>query len=77
MTETTNFLNRFSNTYYDNTSGVRYYILKIIQNATRLEEVNIPMSDDFIVHRVLDSLQMELEQLNISYMPSEGRLIEP
>lgn len=47
-------MNKFSNARYDITGGVMYYILKIIQNS-RLRKVNIPMWDDFIVHRVLDS----------------------
>lgn len=61
MVEINNLLNSFSNACYDNSGGVRNYILKIVQIANRLMEVNIPTTGDFVVHRVLDSLSMEYE----------------
>lgn len=65
--EVTNLQNSFSNTRYDNMGGVRNYILKIIQIASKLTELNILMSYDFVLHQVLVSLLMELEQLKVSY----------
>lgn len=42
-------------------------IFEIIQLATIQSEVNIPITDDIIIHRVFNSLLMEYEQLKISY----------
>lgn len=38
-----------------------------LQLATRPKDMNVPMSDDFVVHHVLNSLPMEFEQLEMLY----------
>lgn len=43
-----NPLNDISNTQYDDTRGVRNYILQIVQLATRMGEVSISIRDEFI-----------------------------
>lgn len=48
--------------------GFRNYILKIVHFVTRLREVNITKTDDFIVHHVLNSLPVKYEQQKISYI---------
>lgn len=60
-------MNCSSNTRYDNSGSLRNYVLKIGWVANRLRKVKIPMTDDFIVHHVLDSLSVEYRQLKVSY----------
>lgn len=48
--------------------------MRIIQLAIRLKEMNIPMTDDFVVHQVLNSLPMEYEQLKILYN-AQGKIL--
>lgn len=43
-------------------------ILKAVQIATRLEELNVPLVDDFLVHHVLNYLPMKFEQLKIFFL---------
>lgn len=57
----------FFNNRYNNYMGCQKLYLKIVQIATRLEEVNMPMTDDFVVPQFLNSLAIEYEQLEISY----------
>lgn len=40
---------------------------EIVQITKRLKELNVPVADNFIVHRVLDSLSMEFEPLKIYF----------
>lgn len=62
-------LHSFSNAYYDNSSSVISYILKIVQIASKISEFNVPMTDDFVVQCVLDSLPLEYEKLKIPIQP--------
>lgn len=48
-----NLLNRFTNTLYNNTRDFENYILRIVQLATRLREINIPVTDDFVDNKFL------------------------
>lgn len=65
--ESENLLNSFTITKFDNISGIKEYILIIVQLAKRLKELNIPVTHDFMVHQILNSLHIEFEQLTISY----------
>lgn len=38
-----------------------------MQIGSRLREINLPLTYDFVVHRVLDSLQLEYELLKVCY----------
>lgn len=58
-------LSSFSNAKNDNSGCVRNYILKLVQIASRLLEVNMEVTDDFVVHRVFYSLQLEYEELKV------------
>lgn len=58
--EITNLLNYFSNTRYDNTRWLRKCIFKIVQFATRMRELNIPIIEDFVFCQVLKSLLIVL-----------------
>lgn len=63
-----NLLNSFSNSRYDNKGDVRNSILEIVQVASRLRDVNIPISDTFVVYCLLETLEMDFEQLKVSYI---------
>lgn len=52
-------ISKFTNARYTNVGGVINYILRIIQMAMRLKELNVPVADDFPVHHVLNSLLMK------------------
>lgn len=43
------------------------YILKVVEIATIIKEVNMLAANDLVVHWVLDSLSLEYERLKISY----------
>lgn len=60
-------MNLLANSIYDNVGGTRIYILRIVKLDTRMKEMNIPMADDFVVLKVLNSLPMKSEHLKISY----------
>lgn len=65
-------LDSFTIVHYNNSGSVRKYILKIVLVFSRLREVNIPTTDDFLIHCILDSLQLEHEQLNILPLETSG-----
>lgn len=56
-----NLMSNFTNAEYDNTGGIKDYIMRIVQIATRLKELNVPVASDFLVHHVLNSLPMKFE----------------
>lgn len=52
--ETPNLLRSFSNAKYDISGSMRNYILKFVQIASKVREVNMLVTDDLVIHRVLD-----------------------
>lgn len=61
-----NLISNFTNAIYDNGGEISDYILRIVQIATSLKDLNLSITDDFLVHHVSNSLRIELEQLRIS-----------
>lgn len=68
-----NFLNSFSGTRYDNTGGVEKHILKELLSY-QIDGSEYPITDGFFVHQVINFLQIENEQLKISYIVLRGNL---
>lgn len=66
--ENGNLKSSFNNARYDNVSGIGNDIPKIVQIATRLKELNVPLPDIFLVHYALNYLRMEFEQLRFGTM---------
>lgn len=59
-------MSNFIKARYNNVSEVKDYILRIDLIASWLKELKVPVADDFLVHRVLNSSLIEFEQLKIS-----------
>lgn len=58
-------MSSFMKTKDDNVSGIRDFILRKIQATTRLKELEVPIVDEFIVHKVLNKLPTSFDQLKV------------
>lgn len=65
--ETGHLLDSLRNMKYDGSLGIREYIMKMIEIATRLKDLNMPLEDEFIVHSALSSLPTQFGQLLTTY----------
>lgn len=54
--EITNLLTSICHALLIIRGGIRNYILKTVQVASRLGEVNTPMANDFVIYLVLESI---------------------
>ncbi|XP_050131552.1 uncharacterized protein LOC126607889 [Malus sylvestris] len=52
---------------YDGVGGIRVYILSMVDVATKLNSLKIPIADPYLVHLVLNSLPSKYDQLKIIY----------
>ncbi|XP_043705513.1 uncharacterized protein LOC122655380 [Telopea speciosissima] len=61
------YMEWFTNTEYDGTSGVRNHILKMTNYANKLGEVEVTISDSFLVWQIMKSLPSQFESLKSYY----------
>ena len=55
------------NMRYNDMTGVRDYILKMVHLQTKLKAQDIPIPDKFIVHQALNSLPSSFSQIKTAY----------
>ena len=65
--KTGNFMDELMNMRYNDITGVRDYILKMVHLQTKLKAHDIPIPDKFIFHQTLNSLTSSLSQIKTAY----------
>lgn len=60
---------------YDNSKGVREFILKIVGVQSKLKNHNIPFNDNYIVYYTHNSLLVKFTQIKIIYNTIRGKWI--
>ncbi|KAF7826463.1 UBN2 domain-containing protein [Senna tora] len=65
--ESTCLLRELTTMKYDNSSGVREYILHMVHVQTNLKSLNIILLDTFMVPHTLNSLPSEFTQIKTEY----------
>ncbi|CAN6546754.1 unnamed protein product [Malus baccata var. baccata] len=65
--ETGTFLTQITSMKYDGVGSVREHILKMVDLAHKLKDLEVPMTDQFLVHMALNSLPSKYGQLKVSY----------
>ncbi|CAN6716687.1 unnamed protein product [Malus baccata var. baccata] len=65
--ETGNFLTKLTSMKFDGVGNVREHILKMLDIAQKLKELEHPITDQFQVHMALNSLPAQYGQLKVSY----------
>lgn len=65
--EATSLMHSFTNLKYDELKGVRVHILKLIEIASKLNRLDVPVPEAFLVHHALHSLPPKFEQLQVAY----------
>ncbi|KAF8378404.1 hypothetical protein HHK36_029743 [Tetracentron sinense] len=65
--ETGDLMDRLMSMKYDGSSGVREYIMKMINISSKLEALKIPIAEPFLVYHVLNSLPSQFNQLKVAY----------
>ncbi|XP_009352547.2 uncharacterized protein LOC103943896 [Pyrus x bretschneideri] len=66
-TETGNLMNLLTTIRYDGEGSVREYILKVMDIAGKLRILEVPISETFLVHVIMNSLPSSYTQLKVSY----------
>lgn len=59
--ETTFLMNALTTSRYDDSSGVREHIMKMIDVASKLNELEVPISDPILVNMAINSLSSKFE----------------
>ncbi|XP_070678082.1 uncharacterized protein [Malus domestica] len=65
--ETGNLMNALTTMRYDGVQSVREYILKMMDVARKLNALEVPISDTFLVHVIMNSLHENYTQLKVYY----------
>ncbi|CAN6680940.1 unnamed protein product [Malus baccata var. baccata] len=65
--ETGTFPTQITSMKYDGVGSVREHILKMVDLAQKLKDLEVPMTDQFLVHMALNSLPPKYGQLKVSY----------
>ncbi|KAM1500541.1 hypothetical protein ACFX10_023083 [Malus domestica] len=65
--ETRNFLTKLTSKKFDGVGCVRERILKMSDIAQKLKDLEVPMTDQFLVHMALNSLPSQYDQSKVSY----------
>ncbi|KAM1124535.1 hypothetical protein ACFX11_040122 [Malus domestica] len=60
-------MNSLTTIKYDGEGSVREYILKVIEIAGKLRTLEVPISETFLVHVIMNSLPSSYTQLKVSY----------
>ncbi|PRQ43313.1 putative transcription factor interactor and regulator CCHC(Zn) family [Rosa chinensis] len=70
--EATNLMHAFSNLKYDERKGVRVHILKLIEIASKLNGLAVPVPEPLLVYQALHSLPPKFAQLQVAYNTQKG-----
>ncbi|KAM1176109.1 hypothetical protein ACFX2I_028384 [Malus domestica] len=62
-----NLMTTLTTLKFDESHTVREHILKMVEAATKLSDLKVPIDDSFVVHMALNSLPESYEQLKTSY----------
>ncbi|CAL8154162.1 unnamed protein product [Prunus armeniaca] len=65
--ETGNLMNRLATMKYDRMEDMRVYLLGMVETASKLKALNVPIADPFLVHLALNSLPSSYGQLKVIY----------
>lgn len=60
-------MDKFMSMKYDGTSGVRKYVMKMINISSKLKALDIPIAEPFLVYHVLNNLPSKFNQLKVAY----------
>ncbi|KAM1946344.1 hypothetical protein ACFX13_001210 [Malus domestica] len=52
---------------FDGTRSVREHILRMVDLSLKLKDLEVPITDQFLVHMALNSLPAKYGQLKVSY----------
>ncbi|PRQ23899.1 hypothetical protein RchiOBHm_Chr6g0266491 [Rosa chinensis] len=66
--QTAILLGKLMNTKYTSSGKIREHILKFVDYAAKLKALKNLVSDEMIIHHVLNSLPPSFEHLNTSYL---------
>ncbi|KAM5546530.1 hypothetical protein ABKV19_002356 [Rosa sericea] len=66
-------LNKLMNTRYTGSGTAREHILKFVDYAAKLRTLKNPVSDEMIIHHVLNSLPPSFEHLNTTYLAQKDK----
>ncbi|KAB2594970.1 hypothetical protein D8674_030420 [Pyrus ussuriensis x Pyrus communis] len=62
---TTNLMTTLTSQKFDGKTSVREHILKMVEDAAKLKDLEVPIDDSFVVHMSLSSLPESFEQLKV------------
>ncbi|CAN6718128.1 unnamed protein product [Malus baccata var. baccata] len=65
--ETGTCLTQITSMKLDGEGSVREHILKMVDLAQKLKDLEVPMNDQFLIHMALNSLPPKYGQLKVSY----------
>ena len=65
--ETGVLLDSLTSMRYTGSTGMREHIMKIIDTASKLKDLNMPLDDQFVIHQTLNSLPSQYSQLKTTY----------
>ncbi|XP_048433469.1 uncharacterized protein LOC125474082 [Pyrus x bretschneideri] len=65
--EMANLMTTLTSQKFDGKTSVREHILKMVEAAAKLKDLEVPIDDSFVVHMALSSLPESFEQLKVLY----------
>ncbi|XP_070681652.1 uncharacterized protein [Malus domestica] len=71
--ETGTFLTQLTSIKFDGVGSVREHILKMADLALKLKDLEVVVTDQFLVHMALNSLPAKYGQLKVSYNTSKDK----
>ncbi|CAL2263011.1 unnamed protein product [Prunus armeniaca] len=69
--ETGNMMNRLATMKYDGMEDMKVYLLGMVETASKLKALNVPIADPFLVHLALNSLPSSYGQLKEARIKKE------
>ncbi|KAB2632839.1 hypothetical protein D8674_029086 [Pyrus ussuriensis x Pyrus communis] len=65
--EAGSYLSSLTSAKFDGIGSIREHLLKLVNIANKLNNLDVPISEQFLVHMALGSLSAEYEQVKINY----------
>ncbi|CAL8990375.1 unnamed protein product [Prunus brigantina] len=65
--ESSSYLTTLTSTKFDGTGSMREHLLKLVNVANKLNNLDLQITDQFLVHMSLNSLSSDYEQVKINY----------
>lgn len=65
--ESSSYLTTLTSTKFDGTGSMREHLLKLVNVANKLNNLDLQITDQFLVHMALNSLSSDYEQVKINY----------